>query len=246
MAVIVRRSTIIEGGALKQGTAWVPSRITIVDGLEFVGLSRDDRRLAAFCGVDCRPPHPLRDCAWLTTLATMRKEAINRCKAQAAMTDDGLADCPPPRSGGRNMRARVDLPHWVVLELSAFKEGDVDVPATQMKVLTDNGDHKRIVSIELTEANLAYVAAAVKRDESSGCAPHRRRRAVSERIVPDEESGQVKWNYQRSAPYCVYEDEDGRKRSKHMKPKTQEGIAEAVKSLQGVAASGGRELPSDA
>jgi len=239
MAVTVRRSTVIEGGSLKPGLPWVPSRVTCVDGLEYIALSRDDRRLAAFCGVNCSIPHPLRDCVWLTELARARRDAINALKTQALESADVLADNLGAKPSSRNVKAQMDLPQVVIIHMPPLHGDGIDVAGLPMKVLSENGDPKRLVSIELNEANLTYVQAAVKLGEMAGVHPQRTRRTKADRIQP-EEGGQVRWNYQRSAPYCVFQDEDGRRRSKHLKPKTEEGIAEAVKGLQEFAATQGR------
>ena len=238
MAVVVRHTTVIEGGDLK--TPWVPNRTTVVDGREFIALSRDDRRLAAFCGVNCSAAHPLRDCAWFTTLASLRRDAIAALKEQALSSADVLADNPSrAKSGDKNKGVMVQLPDFVDLDMPEVETDGVSAPARSIKVLTDGGDPKRLVSIELTEGNLSYVRAAVKQDMSSGTGVPRRRRSKAERIQPEEGGGQVFWNYQRSAPYCTFVDDDGRKRYRQMKARSKDDVGEAVRKLASVAASRG-------
>ena len=106
-------------------------------------------------------------------------------------------------------------------------------PGGSFKVLSDHGDSKRLVSLELCEASLEYVRAAVKLERLSGAGPLRTRRSKDERIQCENN---VRWNYQRNAPYVVITDDDGRKRSVQVKPKPGCSLHMAVEKVQARAA----------
>jgi hypothetical protein len=215
MPIVVRRATIIEGGGLKKHP-WVPTVIT-VDGIEFVSLSRMDRSLASLCGQRLSDVHPLRDCIWLTLVATMRREAVNAWKVADTPNEDILADGAQPRK-------LADLPPILSLSMSPLKGDGVDMEGMQMRVLSENGDNKKVVSIELTAQAVEYMVNAIKLESESPSSGERKRRSVNERIVPvDDNEGEginskLRYNYQRATHYKTTADGDGRLHYKTVRP----------------------------
>lgn len=229
--VSIRRQTVITGGDLKANYPWVPSLVTTVDGVDFVALSRDDRRLAAFCGVDCKAAHPLRDCTWLTALAQMRRDAVSAARSRASRDEDVLAD--QVEKATEKKATGKELPPVLTLQMPPIDAQGMSHPGGPLKVLSDHGDAKRLVSIELSEESLEYVRCAVKVDALTCAGPVRTRRTKAERIQCE---GDVRWNYQRNAPYATVTDEDGRKRSVHVKPTPECPLPTAVVMVQARAA----------
>jgi hypothetical protein len=216
MPTVVRRATIIEGGDLKNGHPWVPTIIT-VDGVEFVNLSRMDRVLAALCGQRLTEVHPLRDCVWLTLVATMRREAVNAWKVADTPNEDILADGAQPRK-------LADLPPILALSMSPLKGDGVDMEGIQMRVLSENGDNKKVVSIELTAQAVEYMVNAINLESESPSSGERKRRPVAQRIVPEDDNegegikSKLRYNYQRNIPYKTTADGDGRRHYQTVRP----------------------------
>jgi hypothetical protein len=217
MPIVVRNATIIEGGSLKNGQPWVP-RITRVDGVDFVSLSRMDRALASLCGQCLKQPHPLRDCVWISMVATMRRDAVNAWKVAtvgeevATVGEDGIFadyDVAQPRN-------LADLPPILVLPMSPLKGDDFDMEGINMRVLSEKGDNTKVVSIELTAQAVEYMVHAIKLESEWSSSGERKRRPVAERVVPEDDSeGQginrkLRYNYQRATPYKTTRDGDGR------------------------------------
>jgi hypothetical protein len=208
MPIVVRNAIIIEGGALKNGHPWVPA-VVAVGGVNFVRLSRMDRVLAALCGQGLAKVHPLRDCAWLSMVATMRRDAVNAWKLADNPYDDNLANDPQPRN-------RADLPPILVLSMSPLKGDGFDMEGIQMRVLSENGDNKKVVSIEVTAQTIEYMVNAIKLESESSSSGERKRRPVIERIVPEDcfqgqgIKSKLRYNYQRATPYTTTTDGDGR------------------------------------
>ena len=73
---ILRDTVVVEGGLLN-GRQWLV-RPEVICGKEFVALSRKDRELCKFLGLDSSKPRPMQGARWLAQLSRLRNLEVDR------------------------------------------------------------------------------------------------------------------------------------------------------------------------
>ena len=202
---IHRGMVVIEGGFLRG--PW-PVRIEEADGVSFLSLSRQDRKLASFLGFALVSRAPLGSFGFLDKLVCLRNDAVDRAMSELASADpmqDSSADSPLKAPRGE----LVDLIPRVV-EISVVL-GDDDPVC--VKVLSTSSK-KAAPSVELCDATLALLLKGAKAQ------------VPSKRKIPDRShvgegcmhiaEANVHWCAKRGAVYCSFTDVNGTKRMRHM------------------------------
>ena len=194
----------IMGGCLGVDEAWVPRNLLKIDEEFYLPLSKRDTRLAAFCGKSLKFNSYLdllmskRNGACLQILESIAKERDEADDKEAVVTKNRkkLLSSHSPLSINLNMPC-ADNPTALV-----------DIP-----VLFES-DAKVSVAMQLSEKLLDHLREAIAQ---SSAGDRGKKRPALERFETGEDT--VRWNYQRESCYITYVDGDGRKHTKHSKPK---------------------------
>ena len=202
---IHRGMVVIEGGFLR--SPW-PVRTEEVDGVSFVALSRQDRKLASFLGYDLACRAPLVSLGLLDTLVRLRNETVDSAMSALASADplqDNGADSPPkaPRGELADFTPRV-------VEISVVLGDDDPIG---MKVLSTSSK-KAVLSVELCDATLAVLLKGAKAQvPANRKTPDRNHVGEGHMHVAE---ANVHWCAHRAAVYCSFTDVNGAKKTKHM------------------------------
>ena len=204
--VTTTRRFVIQGGFLKSDSVWSPNDLIEIDGQHFLGLSKTDRKLAAFCGRDLAQPHPLRDCKWLDELKLLRNAACN-----AALEDIIRANDPRGRCDTKcSLRAKIDmvdtLPATVKFDVPGVDGGD----PVQFTCTFEQNPHA-LVKVMADPATMSHIALALNKVDQEEC---KKRRAKSDRVNLGDN---IDYDYNRESAYVKFEDDTGRQRRKYMK-----------------------------
>jgi hypothetical protein len=200
---IHRGMVVIEGGFIRG--PW-PVRAEEADGVSFLSLSRQDRKLASFLGFDLASRAPLGSFGFLDKLVCLRNDAVDRAMSELASADpmqDSSADSPLKAPRGE----LVDLIPRVV-EISVVL-GDDDPVC--VKVLSTSSK-KAAPSVELCDATLALLLKGAKAQVPSKRKTPNRSGEGSMHIA----EANVHWCPKRGAVYCSFTDVNGTKRMRHM------------------------------
>jgi hypothetical protein len=202
---IQRGMVVIEGGFLRG--PW-PVRTEEVDGVSFVALSRQDRKLASLLGYDLANRAPMVSFGFLDKLVCLRNEKVDRAMSEQTPADpmqDSGAESPLKAPRGE----LVDLIPRVI-EISVVLGDDDPI---SMKVLSTSSK-KAVLSVELCDATLALLLKGAK----AHMPPRRKipdRSHVGEGCMHIAEAN-VHWSATRGAVYCSFTDVNGAKRMRHM------------------------------
>ncbi len=175
--VCTKIANVIVGGALED-IAWAPTT-SMKDNSDFMAITRTDRRLAKFIGVELTST-PLSDNKLFDKLTCARNTAVDRLILERLNEQDPLAKSRST-PGKKSARAEIDpapLPPTVAVRLPPlhYEEGEkvVDFGDTTIVCLTET-TRLRLVSVEFTAANLAYIRFAAL---LAARRPRRRKRAA--------------------------------------------------------------------
>ena len=174
-----------------KGKPWNPDFVEIIEGKEFVCLSRSDCGFCRF--VRGGGTERLRDCAWLEELKALRTQ--KSCEAVNGTPQESLFDDAPSMSNYKFKKATKNndpdgYPSVVRVELPGFSHDGNDLPSVScdLKFCLSKRDN---VHIEITADVLQYVRAAVLKSDGESS----RKRARP--IVPSDKK--VTWVPTRNA-----------------------------------------------
>ena len=88
--VRVQMRICIEGGGLRKDSSWVPRQIHNIGGLNFLELSRADRKLQKFVGCSRPQTAPLASCSFFESLIADRNQAVDALLVQKMLAEDML------------------------------------------------------------------------------------------------------------------------------------------------------------
>ena len=199
----IERRLVITGGSLSK--AWVPQNISYIADQPFLSLSKLDRDLARFIGLDMTQRSPWEDNQWPAYLCKLRKAAVDAELAKAEREQmDPLCDEGAPRK-----KARKDFMHSIPAVV------DIQIPCDgvyhTMSVLSCQ-NNRTMVSFELTATNLDVLCKAMATDPPMD--ELAAKRVMS--CVADPQTPDIRWKPDTNQLYCYYVDDDGKKK-KHQR-----------------------------
>jgi hypothetical protein len=214
VATLPSGQVVISGGYMDEETAWLPkSSVVVVDGRPFVKLSALDMKLAKLCGVEL-------------TLNSFMDELRERRDAACAAAELLLLHDTTPIGGAQvsSLSRRHTLRRLVAPTVVQFNAAPlVDGEASSELTFVYEVDKKTCVRVLLDSANMRYVVRGVHAGKRGGKLHCRRDKAD---FVSFDAAPSVRWNYQRKCAYVMYKDADGRTRTKSIKPKHSDDLAE--------------------
>ena len=161
------RCLVVNGGGCGK-TPWTLTNTSVVDGREYLSLSKRDFGFARFVAGDTKACRPM---TFLDTLRRLRTDASILCCSGESLFDVQLPQKKRAKSQQRaaclEAARRGDLPATVMVELPAVRvEGEDEVPAISMRVKSSLDPHE-CVAMEVTVENLTYVRMAMRASCSS-------------------------------------------------------------------------------
>ena len=198
--VVVESGIIIRGGSLKKKT-WVPENVVYILDKPFLSLSKSDREMARFLGLDVNVRSPWNENCWPEYLCKLRKDAMDNWIVTASREHcDPLTD-----EGAPSKRPRKDLMHHVPAVINIT----IDVHENRshtMAVASAWHGHAKIL-FELTTENLTFLSEVVKTPSPMPSAKTKRFG-----VCPDVSTPNVRWREDTSTLVCSYIDVDGARR----------------------------------
>jgi hypothetical protein len=213
----------IRGGSLgSDGSAWCPT-IQIVDGIQFMKVSKRCSHLSKFCtGQGIGKESPLAPSTTIATLVTLRDIQWERLRN----ADGGGATKPlfgEELPAKRHRRAGLlDLCIVTIVAPSIIEDAEV-VGSTNMKVLCEQT--KGVLWMELTEGNLVYLRAGILASCKDG-GNATKLRPKSEQVHSQQPG--VRWDYRRSCWYMRWKDDTGQMKYTEFKVSGEPGSDEHV------------------
>ena len=158
---IKRHCIIIQGGLLTGD--WVISP-TVVEGNEFMLMSKGDRRLARSMGCDMSMVHPWGRSSFLNKLGELRDQAIDRLIIQSRVADDPAADIDVGDRAvqGSRFKAYQDagVPQVIAVEFPGFVSSTGEATGGMVLQMLSTPKKGSFASVEVSEANLEFLRLA--------------------------------------------------------------------------------------
>ena len=216
VATLPNGQVVVSGGYIDEEMGWMPkSPVAVVDDKPFLKLSALDMKLAKLCGVE------------LTLNGFMDELREWRDAASAAAEDLLLSEVVTPLGGGQvlnNVARRRALQNLVAPTVVQFDAAPlVDGEAVSKLTFVYEADKKSCVRVLLDSESMRYVVRGLHAGKRGGKLHCRRDKAD---FVSFDAAPAVRWNYQRKCAYVMYKDADGRARTKSIKPKNPDDLAE--------------------
>ena len=180
--VAVKQITVIEGGYLKEPWA-VP--LTSVDGKDFLCLSKGDRKLARFVGLDMNVRNPWGTNQFLRFLTKLRDAKVDALLRAALASDDPMADevddemasgDPMTPCKGRHRRfEEANIPSVItVASPELVRDDGIRVPPHEFNVISTPKKDKDVM-IEVTTENMQWISEVAATVQHSVPTPARKR-----------------------------------------------------------------------